>query len=659
MYQSTESRETWAHRIVGSFPPRWEKKLLTRWDQRRRAHQFGDLIGEYEAGRDANIELREVAHRLDVVRIPLDASDSTICQSADEQAARCKALATATMAGQKAGPWRFNPVFGRDVLERPLMGTPTMRRFAMARIVEGAGIEPPVYRWILDDDAAGAHVEDGPAMARMMDPQWWRLQLRKVHAKQVEGAAIALGYVNKGRDPYVSNESVMRRAQQNERNAQALEATTCTNEEGQEFKLAELAAKGPANKAIRRAELMTRIAGFERIADDLGHVGMFMTMTCPSRMHKWRTVANGRVLENPKYDGTLPNEAQQHLAKVWARIRAHLARRGIKQYGFRIAEPNHDGTPHWHLLVFLDPAYQGDKKRSAVARFRAIVRRYALADSATERGAKAHRVDFKPIDKGRGSAAGYIAKYVSKNIDGYKLDKDLIGNDAVQTSHRVEAWASTWRIRQFQQVGGPPVGPWRELRRVKAMPSNAPQHLLDAHQAVNKTKALDDLSDSQQQTVKGAQWDAYCKAQGGVFCGRGYSIRVEQAQREGLNKYGEPLAPVPVGVSTLETYTPAHMAWMGGKAVRRVIVESARYVWTIARKVGGAIGRVFNAAISPPWTCVNNCTGGSDDNSENSEGGDRKSRFNGGGIVGHGPSPHTGDGGGLCKPTLGGNRNHQ
>lgn len=616
MQQAIETDSEFSRRMVGGLPTRWQNRLTARWTRDRQKFNPGDVGLHYaeNAQRNANLSLLQVAQRLDEVRLPLDATDSHICHYADQLAAKASEYAT-------------------------LYKTMPMVRAALERVALAHAIDPPE-----------PNIEDAHAVARMADALWWRRKLRKVHAKQVEGAAIGLGYVNRSADPYISNESVWRRAQQNERNAAALEATTATNEDGQEYTLAELAATGPANKAIRRAELMTRIAGFERIADDLGHVGLFMTMTCPSRMHKWATRKGGGVIENPKYDGTLPNDAQKHLAKTWARIRAALARRGCNLYGFRIAEPNHDGTPHWHLLVFLSPAFQGDIARDAVRRVCALVRRYALGQGKdrTERGAKQHRCDFKPIDKGRGSAAGYIAKYVSKNIDGYKLDKDLIGNDAVQTSHRVEAWASTWGIRQFQQIGGPPVGVWRELRRVESVPANAPAHLIAAHAAVNKTKSLDTLSDSQQQVVKGAQWDAYVRAQGGVFCGRKYAIRVEKVDLGGVGKYGEPIGPVPIGVSTLEQ---AVMPGSGLAYVRRLIVESARHVWTIARKVAAAVRKVVHGPLAAPWTCVNNCTG---ESNGRGTGSDRGGDSGGQKCVGDGTGPHTGDGRGLRGPAFGG-----
>lgn len=291
-------------------------------------------------------------------------------------------------------------------------------------------------------------------LIRYSDSRWWLRRIRSERCRAIDQIKRCLHLVSQRGETYCSNYAVNLSKSRKNLTRAYLESRSIENNKGQSFSLAELADRSVSNPRIRRAELMTRMRGFEEVAQHFGHVGAFITLTTPSRFDS--TSTNGRA--NPKYENLSPKDAQDHLVQLWSLIRAKFDRLGIQPYGFRIVEPHHDGTPHWHLLLFL-PAEQ-------LPELDKTIRHYAFLDSPNESGAEKHRYKLVEIDPEKGSAAGYVAKYVSKQIDGAHIDEDQHGNNAEQSSDRINAWASTWNTRQFQQIGGPSVTLWRELRRL-------------------------------------------------------------------------------------------------------------------------------------------------------------------------------------------------
>jgi len=398
-----------------------------------------------------------------------------------------------------------------------------------------AGVKPPPR-----------HHTDIGAMARMRDPLWWNRRLRIELTQRKENSRIQIGMVHCKANPYVSYETYIAFEKRQHAIRTLLGSMEAINERGDSYTLAELQDLSVSNPKLRRNELMCRMHGFETISNEVGYVADFLTLTCPSRMHA-RLSGSGR--KNSKYDDTTPKEAQRYLSKLFTRIRSALARKNIEYFGFRVVEPHHDGTLHWHLLLFM-PRESRDELRS-------IFRKYALKDSPDEPGAEEHRFKFKEIDPEKGTATGYIAKYISKNIDGHGLNPEDINNASL-----VRAWASTWGIRQFQQLGGPPVTVWRELRRIH--------------------NELSGILEEARNAADTGNWAGYVRAQGGphVTCITS-RIRNFYLWSDALGRYGEPMGNKAAGV----TY-------------ENIDVITRIHEWKIFRK----------DEKSTPWSTVNNCT---------------------------------------------------
>lgn len=367
-------------------------------------------------------------------------------------------------------------------------------------------------KYVNQDDLA-------PAVIRMFTETWWRSRLRRVAASWREHLQIAVGSVSKKKHAYASKNCVTDWREQKRRTREFLKGLELEDEDGNRISLIEKYDGSVANPAIRRCELMTRIRGFENICSGLGYVGEFYTITAPSKYHA-TTKAGYR---NTRWNGCSPADTQSYLTGLWARIRSKLHREEIRIFGIRVAEPHHDATPHWHMLMFMLP--------EDVERVRGIIRDYAYQEDFAElRSDKARKARFhaEAIDPEKGSATGYIAKYISKNIDGYALDDekdDESGELLKETAPAVSAWAARWHIRQFQFVGGAPVTVYRELRRM-ADPETA--HGLSVEFA-----AVHDAADA-------GDWAGYVNAQGGPFVRRDeLQVRTLYEARDDLNQYGE------------------------------------------------------------------------------------------------------------------------
>ncbi|MFA0085366.1 replication endonuclease [Vibrio sp. 10N.261.51.F12] len=360
-------------------------------------------------------------------------------------------------------------------------------------------------------------------VSKLIDEKWWFGRLWAIRKIMREHLAIAMGQVSAKASPYASWNCIREHQEQQKRNYEFMKQSELFDEETEEVVgMWDTVKKSISNPAIRRHELMARCRGCEDIGNELGLQGLFLTLTAPSKYHS--SYKKGGFINH--WNGASPKETQAYLNNIWQRIRAKLGRKGIRWFGVRVAEPHHDGTPHWHMLIWVKPtdalqvtdifiryAVLFDKEELTQAKpclpfdainyveerefsnpFRVYKKIYAnhfpsslkqfrpeveLPESVqlwpiNRQGLTTLNIDYQPrcdvgfIDPEKGTATGYIAKYISKNIDGYAMDDDLsdeVDKPVKEMARNVTAWKSRWCIRQYQFFGGAPVTTYRELRR--------------------------------------------------------------------------------------------------------------------------------------------------------------------------------------------------
>lgn len=518
----TDQQKDWEREQLRELPLRWA----------RAAKKWHGIKTKELSIQAANLWLLETSKKWKEAAIPLNAG-------VDE----CKAIAV-----EQADKMYRLAAIATDI--------PQLRRF-QAESCARYCVEPP-----------DGSFSDDAAVTAMTDWEWWLPRIKRAAARRFECVARELGFVNVTAGLYCSNETYDRHSTQHKRNRKMMEATILANENGDEFSLADLSDASNANPSHRRSGLMVQIRGMADYAKEYGHAPLFAVVTCPSRMHVFKIdQTTGKAIPNARFDGTAPRAAQDYLQGLWQRIRAMFDREGICFYGMRTTEANHDGTPHWNLLLFVPPGQ--------LERAKEIIHSYALADSPNEPGAQKRRVRFEDIDPRRGDAVSYIAKYIAKGTDAAGLNNGLFGDDAATSAQRLRAWASTHGIRQFQFFGSPPVGLWREMRRIhESCLEGAPAGFAEAWQAAQK------------QGSDRADFCRFWKAIGGkVKRVKDYLLQLDKREADGQDRYGNAL--------------PAETAGLEWKPSGDVF-ESVRHTWEVVSRWG--------LRFASPWTRVNNCT---------------------------------------------------
>ncbi|MFU2167631.1 replication endonuclease [Lelliottia nimipressuralis] len=417
------------------------------------------------------------------------------------------------------------------------------------------------------------------AISRLIKDEWWVNQLKAQRMRWCEALLIAAGEVNKDRSPYASKRAIRDVHARRLANLEYLKSCELENKvTGERIDLISKVMGSISNPEIRRMELMNTIAGIERYAASVGDVGMFITLTTPSKYHPTRQVGKGdskTVQLNHGWNDTAftPKDGQRYLCRIWSLMRTAFKDNDLDVYGMRVVEPHHDGTPHWHMMLFCKPG-----QREAINE---IMRRYALKEDGHEKGAAKQRFESRHLNQG--GAAGYIAKYVAKNIDGYALDGQLdhdTGKPLKDTAAAVTAWASTWRIPQFKPIGLPTMGAYRELRKLP--------------RGVSIASEFDDRVEAARAAADEGEFDLYIIAQGGANMPRdAQAVRVARKATDEVNDYEEDIERV-VGI-----YAPH----LGAGHIR--ITRSAD--WRIVPKLLAVEPLTLKSGSAAPRSPVNNC----------------------------------------------------
>ncbi|ENM2868129.1 replication endonuclease [Citrobacter koseri] len=417
------------------------------------------------------------------------------------------------------------------------------------------------------------------SLARMLCADWWYRKLWQMRCEWREEQLRAVCLVNKKASPYVSYEAVIHKREQRRKSLEFFKSHELVNADGDTLDMEEVVNASNSNPAHRRNEMMACVKGLELIAEMRSDCAVFYTITCPSRFHA--TLNNGRP--NPKWTSETVRQSSDYLVETFAAFRKAMHKAGLRWYGVRVAEPHHDGTVHWHLLCFMRK-----KDRRPIT---ALLRKFAIREDREELG-KNTGPRFKPelINPRKGTPTSYIAKYISKNIDGRGLAKEVskeTGRSLRDSAEHVTAWASLHRVQQFRFFGIPGRQAYRELRLLAGQAGGA-QGDKKAGAPVLENARLDAVLAA----ADAGCFATYIMKQGGVLVPRKHHL-----VRTAYELNDEPSAYGDHGIRIYGIWSPIVEGRICTHAIK----------WKMVRKAVDVQEAAADQGACAPWTRGNNC----------------------------------------------------
>ncbi|MEV9381950.1 replication endonuclease [Klebsiella variicola] len=417
------------------------------------------------------------------------------------------------------------------------------------------------------------------SLARMLCADWWYRKLWQMRCEWREEQLRAVCLVNKKASPYVSYEAVIHKREQRRKSLEFFQSHELVNADGDTLDMEDVVNASSSNPAHRRNEMMACVKGLELIAEMRGDCAVFYTITSPSRFHA--TLNNGRP--NPKWTSETVRQSSDYLVDTFAAFRKAMHKAGLRWYGVRVAEPHHDGTVHWHLLCFMRK-----KDRRTLT---ALLRKFAIREDRDELGNNTGpRFKSELINPRKGTPTSYIAKYISKNIDGRGLAKEIskeTGKSLRDSAEHVSAWASLHRVQQFRFFGIPGRQAYRELRLLAGQAARA-QDGKKAGAPVLENARLDAVLAA----ADAGCFATYIMKQGGVLVPRKHHlIRTAYELNDEPGTYGDH------GIRIYGIWSPIDEG--------RICTHAMK--WKMVRKAVDLQEAAADQGARAPWTRGNNC----------------------------------------------------